>query len=422
MFRASSPDPTPIGKPEASLRVQCCIAGGGPAGMMAGYMLARAGVSVVVLEKHADFLRDFRGDTVHPSTMEAMSELGLLDRFLKRPHSEIRDISGQIGEETIQFADLRHLPTKAKFVAIMPQWDFLNFLVEEGRRFPELDVRMSTEANDFIEEFGRIAGVVAMSPSGPVKIRADLVIAADGRDSKLRAKAGLAVRDVGAPIDVLWLRLPRRPDDPNAVLGRLGAGYVMVLIDRTDYFQCAFVVPKGGYEAIKAEGLEAFRQRLARAAPTMSDRVGALASWDDVKLLTVTIDRLERWSRPGLLCIGDAAHAMSPVGGVGINLAIQDAVCAANILAGPLARGAGRDADLAAVQRRREGPVRAIQTLQVIAQRFVLVRALASKRALRAPLPARLFNWFPILRRIPARVVGMGFRMEHVRTPDVHRL
>jgi 2-polyprenyl-6-methoxyphenol hydroxylase-like FAD-dependent oxidoreductase len=420
MFKASSPDPTPIGKPNASVRVQCCIAGGGPAGMMAGYILARAGVSVTVLEKHADFLRDFRGDTVHPSTMEAMYELGLLDRFLKRPHSEIRDISGQVGEDTIQFVDTRHLPTKAKFVAIMPQWDFLNFLVEEGRRFPELDVRMSTEAVDFIEESGRIAGVVATSPSGPIEIRADLVIAADGRDSKLRTRAGLVVRDVGAPIDVLWLRLPRRPDDPNVVLGRLGAGYVMVLIDRTDYFQCAFVVPKGGYDAIRAEGLEAFRQRLAQAAPAMGDRVGSLRSWDDVKLLTVTIDRLERWWRPGLLCIGDAAHAMSPVGGVGINLAIQDAVCAANTLAGPLARGAVRDSDLAAVQRRREGPVRAIQTLQVIVQRFVLVGALNSKKAFRAPAPARLFNWFPVLRRIPARVVGMGFRMEHVRTPDVH--
>jgi 2-polyprenyl-6-methoxyphenol hydroxylase-like FAD-dependent oxidoreductase len=333
MSKATSPDPTPTADPAASLRVQCCIAGGGPAGMMAGYLLARAGVRVAVLEKHADFLRDFRGDTVHPSTMEAMYEIGLLSRFLERPHSEIRDIAGQVGEETIKFADLRHLPTKAKFVAIMPQWDFLNFLVEEGRRFPELDVRMSTEAVDLIEESGKVVGVIAASPTGRLEIRADLVIAADGRDSRLRGKAGMVVDDIGAPIDVLWLRLPRRSDDPNVVLGRLGAGYVLVLIDRTDYFQCAFVVPKGGYEAIKAEGLEAFRQRLAHAAPTMSDRVGVLQSWDDIKLLTVTIDRLEQWSRPGLLCIGDAAHAMSPIGGVGVNLAVQDAVCAANLLA-----------------------------------------------------------------------------------------
>ena len=415
-----SPDPIRTASAGKVVNVQCCIAGGGPAGMMAGYLLARAGIRVAVLEKHADFLRDFRGDTVHPSTMEAMHELGLLDRFLHRPHSEIRQISGQVGEETIQFADLTHLPTKAKFVAVMPQWDFLNFLVEEGRRYPELDVRMSTEATELIEEGGRVVGVKASSSHGPIEFRADLVIAADGRDSRLRERGGFTVLDVGAPIDVLWLRLPRRKDDPNVVLGRLGAGYVLVLIDRNDYFQCAFVVQKGGYDAIKAEGLEAFRARLAHAAPAMADRVETLKSWDDIKLLTVTIDRLEQWAKPGLLCIGDSAHAMSPIGGVGVNLAVQDAVCAANVLAGPLQAGIPSNHDLARVQRIREGPVKAIQAIQVFVQKFVLVTALNSKTTIRAPLPAKLFNWFPVLRRIPARVVGMGFRMQHVRTPDIH--
>jgi 2-polyprenyl-6-methoxyphenol hydroxylase-like FAD-dependent oxidoreductase len=415
MSEATSPDPTPTAEP-----IQCVIAGGGPAGMMCGYLLARAGVRVTVLEKHADFLRDFRGDTVHPSTMEALYELGLLDRFLKLPHTEIREIGGEVGDTTIRFADLRHLPTQAKFVAMMPQWDFLDFLAQEGRRFPEFDLRMSTEAVDLVEEGGRVVGVVAQDAGGRRELRADLVIIADGRGSRLRDRAGFKVDDIGAPIDVLWLRLPRRPDDPNLVLGRLGAGYVLVLLDRGDYFQCAFVVKKGGYDAIKAEGLDTFRARLAKAAPTMADRVSTLTSWDDIKLLTVTIDRLQSWSRPGLLAIGDAAHAMSPVGGVGINLAIADAVCAANTLAAPLAAGRPVDALLDGVRRRRMGPVKAIQRIQVFVQDNILAAALSTTGAIKPPWPAKLFNWFPVLRRIPARVVGMGFRMEHVRTRDAH--
>ena len=307
--------------------------------MMAGYLLARAGVRVVVLEKHADFLRDFRGDTVHPSTLQAMHDLGLLERFLKRPHTEITQVEGKVGDETIHLADLRHLPTAAKFVALMPQWDFLDFVAEEGRRFPEFEVRMSTEAVDFTRADGTVTGVVARSDAGRLEIAADLVIAADGRDSKLRDRAGLAVKDIAAPIDVLWMRLPRHSDDKNAVLGRIGPGYVLVLIDRGDYYQAAFVLRKGGFETIRAGGLDAFKARLVRADPELVDRVEAIASWDDVKLLTVTVDRLERWSRPGLILIGDAAHAMSPVGGVGINVAIQDAICAANILAAPLSKG-----------------------------------------------------------------------------------
>jgi len=388
--------------------------------MMAGYLLARAGVRVVVLEKHADFLRDFRGDTVHPSTLQAMHDLGLLERFLKRPHTEISQVVGQVGDETIRLADLTHLPTAAKFVALMPQWDFLDFLAEEGRGFPEFEVRMSTEAVDFIRTDAVVTGVRAQSAAGSVEIAADLVIAADGRDSKLRDRAGLAVKDIGAPIDVLWMRLPRHPDDENAVLGRIGPGYVLVLIDRGDYYQSAFVLKKGGYAAIRAEGLDAFKARLTRADPKLIGRVDALESWDDVKLLTVTVDRLERWSRPGLILIGDAAHAMSPVGGVGINVAIQDAICAANILAAPLRSGRPPEATLARVQQRRLGPVRAMQALQVFMHRFVLTNALNSTKPFRAPWPARLFNVFPVLRRIPARVIGMGFRMERVRTPDVH--
>jgi 2-polyprenyl-6-methoxyphenol hydroxylase-like FAD-dependent oxidoreductase len=420
MSPPTSPLTTPTAETVERLNTQVCVAGGGPAGMMAGYLLARAGVRVVVLEKHADFLRDFRGDTVHPSTLQAMHDLGLLERFLERPHTKISQVVGQVGDQSIHLADLSHLPTAAKFVAMMPQWDFLDFLADAGKRFPEFDLRMRTEAIDLVEQDGAIAGVVAQSPAGRLDIAADLVIGADGRDSNLRGKAGLKVDDIGAPIDVLWMRLPRRPDDPNAFLGRIGPGYVLVLLDRGDYYQSAFVVQKGGYDAIRAEGLDAFRARLARAAPMLADRTDAIASWEDVKLLNVTLDRLEQWSKPGLLMIGDAAHAMSPVGGVGINVAIQDAICAANILAGPLQAGRPAPEVLAGVQRRRLGPVRTMQSLQAFAHRFVLSSALNSTRPFRAPLPARMFNWFPILRRIPARVIGMGFQMERVLTVDVH--
>ena len=397
-----------------TLVTDCCIAGGGPAGMMCGYILARAGLKVSVLEKHADFFRDFRGDTVHPSTMEALSELGLLEDFLKRPHNAFLQLSALIGDTTVQVADFRHLPTKAKFMAVMPQWDFLNFLRESGQRYPNLDVRMSCEALDLIELKGRVAGVRAKGPEGDLDIEARLVIAADGRDSVLRAKAGMQSVDLGAPIDVLWMRLPRRPDDANVPLGRMGPGHLMIMIERGDYFQCAYVTPKGGFDAIKAEGLEAFRQRIVKAAPLTHDRVQTLKTWDDVKLLTVAVDRLTRWWKPGLLCIGDAAHAMSPIGGVGINLAIQDAVAAANALAGPLQRGPVGNGPLAAVQARRQGPVKMMQALQVAIQNRVLTPLLAAKGPIKVPWPAKLLDAIPLLRQIPARVMGMGFRMEHV--------
>ena len=402
-----------------SLTARCCIVGGGPAGMMLGFMLARAGVDVVVLEKHKDFLRDFRGDTIHPSTLDVMHELGLLDAFLRLPHQEAWHLSGVIGGESVRIADFTHVPTRCKFIALMPQWDFLNFLAERGRRYSGFDLRMQAEVVDLIETGGRIAGVCAQTPDGPLTVTARLVIGADGRHSVVRERAGLTVDDLGAPIDVLWLRLTHRPKDGAEPLGRIEAGKILVMIDRGDYWQCAFVIPKGGSDEIKARGLDAFREAIVELAPMMRDRVREIASWDDVKLLTVKVDRLRTWHRPGLLCIGDAAHAMSPVGGVGINLAIQDAVAAANRLALPLRDGTVSEADLAAVQRRRTFPTRATQRLQLLIQDNILSRVLASRTPLSPPWPIRLLNRCPLLQRIPARLVGVGIRPEHVRTPEV---
>jgi 2-polyprenyl-6-methoxyphenol hydroxylase-like FAD-dependent oxidoreductase len=403
-----------------TLRTRCCIAGGGPAGMMLGFLLARAGIDVVVLEKHADFLRDFRGDTVHPSTLELMYELGLLDEFLKRPHQEVVQLLGIIGGTTVTVADFSHVPTHCKFIALMPQWDFLNFLAESSRRYPSFRVLMQAEVTELIDAGDRIAGVRATTPDGPVEIRADLVVGADGRHSKVRARASLRVDDVGAPIDVLWMRLPKRAGDPSgAALGRFDAGKILVALDRGDYWQCASVIPKGGYDVLRARGLQALRDDIAAVAPDLADRVGALQSWDDVKLLTVAVDRLREWYRPGLLCIGDAAHAMSPIGGVGINLAIQDAVAAANILAEPLRAGTMSVRDLAAVQRRRMLPVRLTQAMQVFIQNRVITSVLADTKPTKIPWPLKLALAVPFLRRIPARVVGVGFRPEHVRTPEV---
>ena len=408
-------------KPPETLKVQCCIAGGGPAGMMAGYILARAGVEVLVLETHADFLRDFRGDTVHPSTMEALYELGLLEAFLRRPHTEFSELGGQIEDTFVRIGDFRHLPTQAKFVAIMPQWEFLDFLADAGRKLPQFKLKMSTEATDIIEENGKVVGLLATAEQGPLEIRADLVIAADGRSSLLRGRAGLTVRDMGSPIDALWMRLPRRPDDQTVPLGRIGAGHILVMIERGDYFQCAYVVPKNGYDAIRARGLPAFREHIRAIAPFLGDRVEALHDWDDIKLLTVTVDRLEQWWRPGLLCIGDAAHAMSPIGGIGVNLAVQDAVAAANILSGPLLTGKVTDQDLARVQKRRSLPVSIIQRGQLLIQDRIMSPVLNRDRPIGVPFAMRLLDRFAWLRRLPARVVGMGFRMEHVRIVDRHR-
>jgi 2-polyprenyl-6-methoxyphenol hydroxylase-like FAD-dependent oxidoreductase len=403
--------------PAEILRTTCCIAGGGPAGMMLGFLLARAGVGVLVLEKHKDFLRDFRGDTIHPSTLEVIHELGLLDDFLKLPHQEARHLTGVIGDTAIRIADFSHLPTRCRFIALMPQWDFLNFLAVQGDRYPGFRLRMEADASELIEQDGRIVGLRARTPAGPLDVAAALVVGADGRHSTIRERAGLEVEDIGAPIDVLWMRLSRRPSDGAEPLGRIGAGKIFVMLDRGDYWQCAYVIPKDAFEQVRAKGLDAFRASVAEIAPQMRDRVAELASWDDIKLLTVKIDRLRTWYRPGLLCIGDAAHAMSPVGGVGINLAIQDAVAAANILAAPLRAGAVGEARLAEVQKRRSFPTRATQRLQVLIQNNVFSRVLAGREQPSPPWPVRLLGRWPLLQRIPARLIGMGFRPEHVRVP-----
>jgi 2-polyprenyl-6-methoxyphenol hydroxylase-like FAD-dependent oxidoreductase len=403
---------------DSSITTQCCIAGGGPAGMMLGFLLARAGVHVVVLEKHADFFRDFRGDTVHPSTLELMFELGLLDQFLKLPHQKVETVTAQIGAEHIQMADFRHLPTHCRFIALMPQWDFLNFLAERGKRYPTLDLRMQAEATDLIEENGRIAGLIAKTPDGALTIRAELTVGCDGRHSTAREKAGFNSDDYGAPMDVLWFRVSRKASDSTDTFGHIEAGRLMVMLDRGDYWQCAYVIPKGGIERVKSEGLEVFRQRVVEMSPFLSDRVAELRTWDDVKLLSVTVDRLQKWWRPGLICIGDAAHAMSPIGGVGINMAVQDAVAAANRLAGPLSTGKVTDEDLQAIQERRTLPMRFTQWLQLTIQRRVVSRVLASQERPKPPQVFKLFNTFPILRRIPARLIGVGIRPEHVQTPE----
>ncbi|MDQ2974972.1 MAG: FAD-dependent oxidoreductase [Acidobacteriota bacterium] len=407
--------------PEISLnresRVACSIAGGGPAGMLLGLLLARAGVEVLVLEKHADFLRDFRGDTVHPSTLEIMYELGILEEFLQRPHSEVRQIGAQVGQEFVMVADFSHLPTHCKFIAFMPQWDFLDFIVKHARRYPTFHLKMKAEVTDIIEHDGRIVGLRSETPDGPLDVKADLVIGADGRHSVVRERAELKVDEFGVPIDVLWFRISQRPEDGGQTLGRIVDGKIMVMLDRKDYWQCGFVIPKGEFEGIKKRGLPAFREEIVSIAPFLRERVGELGNWDDIRLLTVLVDRLREWSRPGLLCIGDAAHAMSPIGGVGINLAIQDAVAAANILAQPLRAGTLSSADLKRVQRRRALPTRITQSAQVFLQDKVIGRVLGS-RQVSLPWPIRLFQRFPILRRIPARLVGIGVRAEHVKSPN----
>ncbi len=400
-----------------STRTRCCIVGGGPAGMMLGFLLARAGIDVTVLEKHADFLRDFRGDTIHPSTLEIMAELGLLDDFLALPHTEARTIGGSFGRAQFTFVDFSHLPTRCKYIALMPQWDFLNFLAGHGKRYAGFHLRLETEATDLIEEGGRVAGVRAKTPDGPLKIRAGLVVACDGRHSTLRERAGMKVDTLGAPMDVLWFRLPHRASDPAQSMGKFEAGRIFVLIDRGDYWQCAYVIPKGTIEDIHRAGIEAFRRGVVASMPFFADRVGELKDWEQIKLLTVAVDRMPTWHRPGLLFIGDAAHAMSPIGGVGVNLAVQDAVAAANILWEPLRRGRLGEDDLARVQKRREFPARVTQGIQVFLQKRVISRALQAKGELQAPWPVRLLARFPFLRRLPARLLGLGVRPEHVRTP-----
>jgi 2-polyprenyl-6-methoxyphenol hydroxylase-like FAD-dependent oxidoreductase len=405
---------------DAAVHTTCCIAGGGPAGVMLGFLLARAGVEVVVLEKHRDFFRDFRGDTIHPSTLQVMHELGLLDEFLKLPHDEVRRLRGLVGDTEIHVADFTHLPTVCKFIALMPQWDFLDFLAEQGKRYPGFDLRMETDATDLIVEGAaggeRVVGLRAQGPDGPLDIRADLVVGADGRHSTVRERAGFSIENIGAPMDVLWMRLSRRESDPEQTGGYMNYGRIFVTLNRGDYWQCAFVIRKGGYDEVHARGLDALRAEIVRLTPFFADRVAELQSWDDVKLLTVAVDRLRQWWRPGLICIGDAAHAMSPIGGVGVNVAVQDAIAAANILAAPLREGRLSTEHLAQVQKRRTFPMKVIQGMQVAVQQNIIDKVLSSDRPITAPWTVRIFNWLPFLQRIPARVVGIGVRPEHVRT------
>jgi 2-polyprenyl-6-methoxyphenol hydroxylase-like FAD-dependent oxidoreductase len=407
-----------MGMASETITTRCAIAGGGPAGMMLGFLLARAGVDVLVLEKHADFLRDFRGDTIHPSTLEIMHELELLDDFLKRPHSEVRELTGLIGEDRVVLADFSHLPTRCQFVAFMPQWDFLDFLADHAKLYPSFHLHMQADVDGLFKDGDKVVGLKAKTPEGMIEVRADLVVGADGRHSAVRDLAGLEVEDFGAPMDVLWLRLSKRPGDGAQSLGRIQAGRLFVMLDRGDYWQCAFVIPKGGFNELRRQGLDAFRAAIVALNPALADRVKEIASWDDAKLLTVKVDRLKRWYRDGLLCIGDAAHAMSPVGGVGINLAIQDAVAAANILALPLRKGPVSVELLSKVQARRQWPTEMMQWVQLQVQKRVISNVLTMTEQPRAPFAVRLLNRYPVLRRLPARLIGMGFRPEHVHTPE----
>jgi 2-polyprenyl-6-methoxyphenol hydroxylase-like FAD-dependent oxidoreductase len=397
---------------------RCCIVGGGPAGMMLGYLLGRAGIDTLVLEKHADFFRDFRGDTVHPSTLQVMDELGLADGFLKLPHQQLQKMDGNFGGESIRIADLGRLKVKYPFIAFMPQWDFLNFLRESGERFASLKVMMDAEATDLIRAGDAVVGVRANTPEGPVEIRADLTIACDGRHSIVRQRADLEVEEIGAPMDVLWFRAGKRASETESVFARVETGKMLVTFDRGDYWQCAYVIAKGQYDAVKARGLDVFRSDVTGMAPILKSGMSDVKTWDDVKLLTVAINRLKRWTLPGLLCIGDAAHAMSPVGGVGVNLAVQDAVATANLLAAKLAKGCPTEDELDAVRRRREFPVRITQAMQVIVQNNLISVALKpGDHPLKAPLFARLINAVPWLQGITARFVGLGARPEHVHSP-----
>jgi 2-polyprenyl-6-methoxyphenol hydroxylase-like FAD-dependent oxidoreductase len=394
------------------LQTRCVIAGGGPAGIMAGYLLARAGVPVIVLEKHADFFRDFRGDTIHPSTLELMYELGLLEEFLKQPHQEVRELRAVVNDETVPIADFTKLPTRCKFIAFMPQWDFLNFLSTHAKQFPSFQLLMEHEVIDLTFDQQRVTGVRAKTPRGELEIRADLIIGADGRHSIVQARAGLQQQDFGVPIDALWMRISKKQGDPKQSFGFFQQGKLLVLLDRGDYWQCGFVIPKGGFNEIKARGLQQFQNDIVSFAGFLRDRVAELDDWSKIKLLTVQINRLRDWCRDGLLCIGDSAHAMSPAGGVGINLAIQDAVATANLLAEKLRTGPVSVDDLRKVQARREWPTRLIQGMQVFIHRRV-VTGRTSDRKQSLPFIFRLLKWFPVLRQLPARFIGIGPRPEH---------
>ncbi len=405
--------------PDEHIKTRCCVVGGGPAGMMTGLLFARAGVETVVIEKHSDFLRDFRGDTVHPSTTELLAELGMLERFLKIPHDQLGRLGGEFGNERITVADFSGLPTCCKYIAFMPQWDFLNFLASEASAYPEFSLRMETKATDILESEGRVTGVQATTPEGTLEIKADLVIAADGRSSRMRECAGLKVNDIGAPIDALWFKIPRKESEGSETLFHAGPGQVVITINRGTYWQCAYVVPKGEAEKVTGGKLSDFRASVSGAAPVLKDAIESLESFENVRLLKVAIDRLEQWSRPGLLMIGDAAHAMSPIGGVGINLAVQDAVAAANFLAEKLQQGNLNDSDLKLIQKRRLFPAKLTQWFQVQAQNRILKPIISDKESIPGtPLFFRIISRFPALQRKMGSAIGLGARPEHIRTPE----
>lgn len=399
----------------ARLEADCCVAGGGPAGLMAGMLLARAGCRVIVLEKHKDFLRDFRGDTIHPSTLELMHELGWLEDFLALPHQKVAQLAMQFGETRYRMVDFSHLKVAAPFIAMMPQWDFLNFLDEKAAAYPGYRLLRSTKAVGLLRNGdGRITGVKAEGPEGVIEIEAALTIAADGRGSTLRDEADMQVTELGAPMDAQWFRLSKQAGDSEETFGRVERGQIMILLNRGDYWQCAYVIPKGMDSQVRAEGVAAFRKRIAALVPMEAARLDEISSLDEVKTLTVQVNRLERWWKPGFLCIGDAAHAMSPIGGVGVNLAVQDAVAAANILAAPLREGVVTDELLAAVEARRAPAAKRTQDMQLFVQNNLIEKALKGSGPLRAPWPIRLNSAVPLLRRIPARLIGMGLQPEHI--------
>jgi 2-polyprenyl-6-methoxyphenol hydroxylase-like FAD-dependent oxidoreductase len=408
---------SPVGS--AMVDTTCCIVGGGPAGMMLGYLLARSGVDVVVLERHADFFRDFRGDTIHPSTLELMHELGILEDFLRQPHQEQRRFEFQIGRERVLGPDFSRLPTHCKFMVFMPQWDFLNFIAGKAKRYRGFHLLMQADVTDLVRDGERITGAVAATPGGEITVRAALVVGTDGRHSTVREKAGLAPVVLGSPIDVLWMRISRRPGDPEQILGTFDAGKGLVMLNRRDYWQCGYIIPKGALDGLKRRGIAAFRGDILALVPWLQGRVNELEGWDDIKLLTVLVDRLVEWYRPGVLCIGDAAHAMSPIGGVGINLAIQDAVAAANILMPALRGHRTSVGHLGAVQRRRALPTRLTQTLQVVVQDRVISPMLTGGAMRTMRITVWMLRRLGFLRHLLARAIGVGFRPEHVGTPEL---
>lgn len=396
-----------------AIATSCCISGGGPAGVMLGFLLARAGIDVVVLEKWPDFFRDFRGDTIHPSVMEILHELGLLEGFLQLPHDEVKQVEADIGTEKVVLADFSRLDARCPFLGFIPQWDFLNFIVSHAKEYPGFKMMMETEAIDLLKENGKVTGVLAKRQGQTLEIRSELVVGADGRHSTVREKGGLVAKSFGAPMDVLWFRVSRKETDPPFVLGKVDMGKMMVMVDRGDYWQCGFIIRKGAFDVAQRGGLEVFQRDVIEVAPALADRIHEIDAWDKVKLLTVAVDRLLKWHCPGLLCIGDSAHAMSPIGGVGINLAIQDAVAAANILVEAFRRGIS-ERDLAAVQARRELPTKIIQRIQVFIQNRIISRILEGRGHPRLPWQLKLLKRFPYLRRWPAYMIGIGFRPEHV--------